>query len=128
MRVDGRPERLHPAKDLTKAEAAVFAELVGSSPREQFHFSDRPLLDQYARATALERATFRKLADGDTSVLVLWEKMHRATIALSLRLRLSPQGRKQHPPKGSGRSLSAYERMALGESEDDDPDAWRPNS
>jgi hypothetical protein len=133
IRVDGRPARIQPPEGLTQAERVAFAELVGDCPPEHFQRSDRPLLEQYARDIVGERAAFRRMQDLDPATAegaawqTRWEKLAKATFNLSLRLRLSPQGRKQHPPKASNHPLSAYERMALEEA-DDDFDEGRPVS
>jgi hypothetical protein len=121
MRIDGKPAYLRPPEGLGAAEMALFLDVVGSCRPEHFQSSDLPLLEQYIRATVAERGAFRRIhelgpaTDEAKPWLAAWRDWHKATVNLSLRLRLSPQGRKQHPPKVIDQSpLSVYERMAMG--------------
>jgi phage terminase small subunit len=79
----------------------VIRDLVSTIAPQQFKPSDMPLLESYARATLLERQAYAELeskgpiwCDGRPSPwLVIAEKATRAIVALSARLRLSPQHR-----------------------------------
>jgi hypothetical protein len=121
VRIDGKTPYLRPPEGLSEAEIALFLDLVGSCRAEQFQPSDRPLLEQYVRATVAERSSFRRIhelgpaTDEAKPWLAAWRDWHRATFNLSLRLRLSPQGRQQHPPKvvSDQPQLSVYERMIM---------------
>ena len=120
VRIDGKPAFLRPPEGLNEPETAVFLDLVGSCRPEHFQTSDAPLVEAYARATVAERTAFRAVqelgpaTDEAKPWLAAWRDWHKATINLSMRLRLSPQGRKQHPPKVIDQNpLSVYERMAM---------------
>jgi hypothetical protein len=122
--VDGRPSRLKPPSSLSKVEQAIFIDIVASVAAGHFAASDMPLLCAYARAVAEEELAGRELRRGGHVVngkpspwIVIQEKSVRALVSLSMRLRLSPQARKQHAPAAPGRPLSYYERMKLEEGE-----------
>ena len=98
--VDVRQHRLAPPDCLGDDERRRFIELVGACDPSQFRTSDLPLLCRYVEADALaERAAAELQAsgpvvDGKASPwLVVQEKAVRAMVALSMRLRLSPQSR-----------------------------------
>jgi hypothetical protein len=115
-------QRLRPAKDMSEAERETFIDIVSAVPATHFQPQDQPLLAAYVRAIEMERAAHRQLrdngpitADGRTSP---WLGVHahalKSMAALSMRLRLSPQGRSPTNPKRSP-SVSYYERAALDE-------------
>jgi len=98
--VSGARARLEPPKVLGKVAATLFREIVASVDPEHFSRADLPLLVEYVRAIAQADQAQRKLdaegavVDGKTSPwLVVQEKSIRAMVALSMRLRLSPQSR-----------------------------------
>jgi hypothetical protein len=116
--VTGAPVRLSPPSDLGPDERQVFFDLVASAKPEHFRASDLPLLSAYVRAIALERRSSTELAAGEgQAALARWNGAVKAMVALSMRLRLSPQARQPHNPSRPGgkpeRPLSVYERMAL---------------
>jgi phage terminase small subunit len=125
--VPGQPvQRLRPPKDMSEPERETFADIVTAVPAAHFQPQDLPLLCAYVRAIEMERAAHRQLrengpitADGKTSP---WLGVHahalKSMAALSMRLRLSPQGRS---PTNSKRAapVSYYERAALGEVNED---------
>ena len=118
-RPDGQPERLKPPSNLTEAERAAFVSVVSACDRRHFVASDMPLVAAYARAIVSDELAAKMLREQGQVVngkpnpwLVVKEKAHREMIALSLRLRLSPQGRAQHPPKPEAKT-SYYERMRM---------------
>jgi phage terminase small subunit len=120
-RFDGTPERLSPPSSLSEAERAAFLQIVGSCSPRHFLPSDLPLVVSYACAITLDRVAAEHLRDEGAVVngkpspwLVVQEKQHRAMVSLSLRLRLSPQGRAQVAPKAEP-IPSAYERMRVEE-------------
>jgi hypothetical protein len=120
VRIDGKTPYLRPPEGLGAAETALFVDLVACCRPEQFQSSDLPLLEQYVRATVAERTAFRAIHELGPATeearpwLAVWRDWHKATVNLSMRLRLSPQGRKQHPPKVIDQSpLSVYEKMAM---------------
>jgi phage terminase small subunit len=119
---------LRPPPDLTPAEKEVFTAIVGAVDAKHFTPSDLPLLVSYATAIVTEREAVDHLrregwvtpAGKASPWLVVKEKSHREMIALSLRLRLSPQGRGRLQVKPD--RISAYERLELLEGDDDDDD------
>jgi hypothetical protein len=118
----GASERLRPPPELVEPERAVFLDLVTASKPEAFRASDLPLLCAYARAVVLERRSARELAAGDDKALGRWEKAIKAMVALSMRLRLSPQARAPNNPSRPVKpqaAMSYYERAQL----DGDADA-----
>jgi phage terminase small subunit len=87
--------------------------------RRHFLPSDLPLVAAYARAIVADEDAAKMLREQGQVVkgkpnpwLVVKEKAHKEMISLSLRLRLSPQGRTQNPPKPA-EQLSYYERMRM---------------
>jgi hypothetical protein len=111
-RVDGRPERLRPPASLSEKEAARFDALIAACDAEHFRPSDMPLLTRFCEADVLgDLAALRlrqegAVVDGKANAwLIVLEKSQRAIVALSLRLRLSPQSRLA--PKTVGRRNNA---------------------
>ena len=111
--------RVKPPSTLSQAERAAFLEIVSNSAPQHFQASDVPLLSRYVEALVLAERAARELR-GEAAVvngkpnpwLHVQEKALRAIVALSMRLRLSPQGRK---PNSAAPKLvtpaSAYENM-----------------
>jgi len=122
--VDGRASRLRPPPTLSEPERKVFGDIVSACNPGHFHACDLPLLARYCEAAALgdlAAVELRKGAviDGNPSPwIVVQEKAVRAMVALSMRLRLSPQARQPHNAGRRPPPASYYERMAL---DDDDP-------
>jgi hypothetical protein len=119
--------RLHPPPHLTDAERAVFIDIVSTADARHFAPSDLPLVASYASAVVTEREALDHLhregwvmPNGRPSGWVtVKEKAHRELIALSLRLRLSPQGRGiGHATKVKADRISAYEQLELEERHD----------
>jgi hypothetical protein len=125
--LDTRATRLRPPADLPTVERELFARLVSACPASHFQASDAPLLAQYVANVVLnERATAElrtaPIVDGRPSPwLVVAEKSHRAVVALSLRLRLSPQARAPHAPtrREALQAPSAYDVMRLAADENE---------
>jgi phage terminase small subunit len=120
--VDGRPSRLKPPAYLSDAERKVFLDLVSAVDPRHFQPSDMPLLCRYVEACALgEQAAEHLRRNGAVSFdkaspwIVIQEKAVRAMVALSMRLRLSPQARQANNPTRphGGNGVSVYERMRL---------------
>jgi hypothetical protein len=85
---------------------------------------DTPLLAAYCRAIALERRTAAELGAGDDKALARWERATKA-MALSMRLRLSPQARAPNNPSRPSRPepvTNYYDRMRLEEADSDGTD------
>jgi phage terminase small subunit len=120
--ITGKQRRLHPPDNLNPVEREAFADIVGSCDAAAFRPSDMPLLVSYARSIVQEEEAVRHLqAEGyvignrPSPWLVVKEKAHREMVALSMRLRLSPQGRNHRKEIQPEPSLNAYERLALEE-------------
>jgi phage terminase small subunit len=105
---------MHPAKrpiprttppvpaGLSTEEEAVFRHLLAAVDPGHFILSDMPLLIGYTQAIAMhDRATKALRREGDVvngkvnPWVVVLEKSQRAMVALSMRLRLSPQARRE---------------------------------
>jgi hypothetical protein len=106
--VDGRPSRLLPRPDAPPHIRQIFRDLVAAVPPEHFRPGDADLIEQHAQAIALARQAYGEIeqhgpvVDGRASPwCTVLEKAHRSCVALSGRLRLSPQGRLD--PKTVGR-------------------------
>ena len=87
---------------LSEAELAVFRSIKASVPPDHFQASDEPLLIEYCTAVVQARRAAAMLRrDGDvvdgkpSPWLVAQEKACRMLVALSLRLRLAPQSRRE---------------------------------
>jgi phage terminase small subunit len=99
-----RPAQPPPVEpgDLSEREATIFRDLVRSVDSAHFVESDLPLLTAYAQATAQhERAVIALRREGEvvngrpSPWIVVQEKAVRAMTALAMRLRLSPQARRE---------------------------------
>jgi len=116
-------KRLKPPDSLSKAEAALFNEIVGSMPPDYFNHTDRLLLVRYVEAHAQAELAKRHLAKegmvtktGKPSPwITVQEKARRAVVALSIRLRLSPRSRLDRVKAGKLAAVktSAYDLMNL---------------
>jgi phage terminase small subunit len=97
--IDGPETRLKPPSTLSDAERKVFRDLVRACDSEHFAPSDLPLLCRYCEAIVLAETAALELRQGavvngkPSPWIVIQEKSVRAIVALSLRLRLSPQAR-----------------------------------
>jgi phage terminase small subunit len=112
-------QRLRPPPDLTAEEKAAFSAIVSSIDADHFLPSDLPLVASYAVAICQEKEAINHLKDEGYVVgnrpspwIVVQEKAHRAMMMLTLRLRLSPQGRGRNKVK-SERTMNAYDRLEL---------------
>ena len=105
--IDGKPNRLQPPESLSEAESKVFIDLVTACEPQHFRPADLPLLVRYVEACVLadqaaEQLRLGAVIEGKPSPWVtIQEKAVRAMVALSMRLRLSPQSRID--PKTLGR-------------------------
>jgi phage terminase small subunit len=89
-------------EELSEAELIVFRSIKAAAPPDHFEASDQPLLTEYCTAVVQARRAAAMLRrDGDvvdgkpSPWLTVQEKSVRAMTALSLRLRLSPQARRE---------------------------------
>jgi hypothetical protein len=114
--------RLRPPATLSPLARKVFVDIVTNEEPAHFRPSHLPLLVQYAEAVALAERSARELRRDDAEPLWLarWEKATRVMVALSMRLRLSPQSLAANNPTRS-KPMSYYEKMALeaGDADDD---------
>jgi phage terminase small subunit len=129
--LSGTPPRLRPPADLAELERKVFVDIVTSCKATHFAASDMPLLTAYCRAVVMEQQASGELArapvvDGEVSPwLRIQTAALKAMVALSMRLRLSPQGRSPTNPKRP-ESISYYEQMDLERHQDDADDYVAP--
>jgi P27 family predicted phage terminase small subunit len=114
-----RSGRLRPPSSLGEAERVVFAELVAACKSTHFQPSDLPLLARYCEAAVLgEQAAEHLRTEGPVIAghvspwVTVQEKAMRAMVALSMRLRLSPQARQANNPTRP-QPANIYERMAI---------------
>lgn len=104
---DGQSFRPNPPASLSEAERTIFLDLVAGCDRRHFRPSDLPLLCRYVEAAALGDQAAAQLRLGavvngrPSPWITVQEKAVRAMVALSMRLRLSPQSRID--PKTVGR-------------------------
>jgi phage terminase small subunit len=120
--LDGRRSRLRPPPTLAEPERTVFLDTVSACKPEHFQPSDIPLLVRYCEACVMaQHAAVQMRAEGAvlggriSPWLVVQEKAIRALVALSMRLRLSPQARATNNPSRPQPQASHYEKMALGD-------------
>jgi phage terminase small subunit len=135
-----RATRLRPPPSLAEPEASLFREIVANCAADHFRRSDLPLLCRYCEASILAERAAQQLReapviDGKPSPwLPLREKATREMIALSMRLRLSPQARaKGHALPGKSRTdpgglgitwEQLREREEDGNNKDDELQPW----
>jgi hypothetical protein len=122
---------LQPPTNLPRPGRNLFVELVASNSPNHFRASDMPLLVQYCAAAVLNERAIGELraapvvGNKSSPWLNVFEKTARCMVALSMRLRLSPQARKPNQIKGKAPlPLSHYERTMLQQmgQDADDPD------
>jgi phage terminase small subunit len=90
------PTAVLPPPTLSKPARRVFEELASSVDRDHFVITDVPLLAQYAEAIVLAEHSATELrVSPNPQALALWEKATRVMVAFSMRLRLSPQARRE---------------------------------
>jgi phage terminase small subunit len=120
--LDRRASRLRPPAHLSEAERSAFVDLVSACKPGHFQASDLPLLCRYVEASVLaEQAATELRREGPVIAgrvspwVTVQEKAVRALVALSMRLRLSPQARAPNNPSRRPSQVSHYEKMALGD-------------
>lgn len=115
--IDTGHARLTPRDNAPAEVRQIFREIVASVKPEHFRPADGALVEQYAQAIALARKAYGELEstgpviDGKASPwVVVLEKAHRSSVALSARLRLCPQARTDPKTAGKpGKPASAYD-------------------
>jgi P27 family predicted phage terminase small subunit len=128
VRPSGGFSRLRPPADLGEDEREVWREIVGSCRSDHFEKCDVPLLVRYCENVVLARKAAAVLAaDGAVvhgrinPMLTVGEKCDRALVALSMRLRISPQARiRREGTAQKGPGPSTYELMRDLDGADDD--------
>ena len=120
MRPSGGFTRLRPPAELGAAEAEVWRHIVLCCDQKHFQQSDTPLLTRYVQNVVLGRRAAAALAAEGPVIggrpspwLVVAEKVDRALVALSMRLRISPQARMRREgtaPKDGPASIYALMR------------------
>ena len=113
-------QRLQPPDHLTERALQIWNHLLANSPRDQFRVTDGLLLARLCEAhdlaeqAAVQLATDGRVLNGRPSPwLVIQEKQIRAIVALSMRLRLSPQSRVD--PRTLARQPHAHRSGAIEE-------------
>ena len=116
---DGGFNRLRPPAGLGADEREVWRDIVASCRSDHFEKCDSPLLVRYCENVVLgRRAAAALTADGPVvggrtnPWLIVAEKIDRALVALSMRLRISPQARMRRETTGQkGPGPSVYDIM-----------------
>jgi phage terminase small subunit len=123
--LDTGPTRLRPPASLSEVERSIFIDVVTNCRANHFQASDMPLLCRYVESAALADLAAGELRRDGPVVggrpspwITVQEKAVRALVALSMRLRLSPQARQPNNPKRP-EQLSAYEIARLKNEEED---------
>jgi hypothetical protein len=96
------PIAIQPPPSLSPAAREAFVTLVSSLPADHFEVSDTSLIARYAVASVLAETAEEALqADpNDSKALRLWEKSTGIMASLALRLRISPQSRRERARAG----------------------------
>ena len=103
----GNSSRLEPPASLPDAERKTFLDLVNGCDPEHFRLCDLPLLVRYSESIVLADRAAQELRKGaiikgrTSPWLAVQREAVKAMVALSIRLRLSPQSRID--PKTLGR-------------------------
>jgi phage terminase small subunit len=122
-------QRLRPPDSLGPLEKRIFFHLITHVPATQFQPADLPLVCRWCELSAVADRAAAEMATGNlvtedgrpTPWLAVHEKAVKGLVALSLRLRLSPQSRMNKSPKTQpAGELSYYEEMELTEGGDGD--------
>jgi hypothetical protein len=122
--LDTRAVRLRPPPNLPAPERELFAAIVSASSLQHFQSSDLPLLVQYVANVVLNERAHDELRSAPlvggrpSPWLTVAEKTNRAVVALSLRLRLSPQARAPNTPTKREAVPSAYDVMRLADEQE----------
>src|SRR5262245_31600517 len=97
------PSPIQPPASLSEPARAVFLEIAGSVEPEHFQACDIHLLSAYATAVVLAETAEPRLINPDGTPnsrwLAAWREASRTMKDLSLRLRISPQARREKAQK-----------------------------
>jgi phage terminase small subunit len=123
----GFNRRLRPPADLGEAEQSAWRQIILCCDENHFQASDAPLLVRYVQNVVLARRAADALTAEGAVIggrpnpwLTVAEKADRALVALSMRLRISPQARMRREttvPKGPPASI--YELMRQADDADE---------
>ena len=109
--------RLRPPPELGEAEREIWVSIVAACGAKHFERSDNPLLVRYCQNVVLARQAAAALTREGAIIggrpspwLIVAEKCDRALVALAMRLRLSPQARRE-APKAKGQLPSPYDML-----------------
>jgi phage terminase small subunit len=97
--IDDQSTRPSPPATLSEAERELFEAIVSGCDAGHFREPDLPLLSRYCEAAVLAEQAALELRNGAvisgraSPWIIIQEKCIRALVALSMRLRLSPQSR-----------------------------------
>jgi hypothetical protein len=136
IRINGIATRLRAPPQLAPDERRIFSEIVTSTRPGHFESSDLGLLVEFSRLTAyvgrlwnrLHNAAPDERADSEAAL----SRAQKALFSVCRLLRLSPSGRTPNPPSRESARRSAaqehrpggsvYDRLAIEEAADHDPD------
>ena len=118
--LDSRRSRLRPPASLSEAARTVFLGIVTGAKSNHFQATDLPLLVRYCEAAVLAQEAAEHLRlEGPVVIagrispwMVIQEKSVRSLVALSMRLRLSPQSRAANNPSRRQEQTPAAWRVA----------------
>jgi len=123
------PMRLAPPAELGEAERVVFRQTVAGVRPDHFLPEDIVLLASYARAACIERKAAEVVAAAPGAPthdeLAAWRDASKILLALSIRLRIGPRARDNHPRPRSFRApavVSYYDLAPSQRGGDDEVD------
>ena len=91
------PQPSQPPASLSPAAQEVFQLIVNDCSEDHFRESDWPILEQFCEASALASLAIKNLQADPTNAkwLAVWIQSTKVLGSLSLRLRISPQARRE---------------------------------
>lgn len=114
-----KSDRLQPPASLSKQERAEFIALVMANKADAFKVSDLPLLVTYVQVICQLAEASKEIRKGvvHQGKVNPWvgvqERLIKSMVALSMRLRLSPQSRAPNNPTRPVKPPNAYEEMVV---------------
>src|SRR6266850_3427515 len=114
-----RSARLQPPTSLTKDEREAFIMLVINNKPDHFKPSDAPLLIAYSQVICQLQEASKMIHrgvvfEGKISPWIsVQERLIKSMVALSMRLRLSPQARAPNNPTRPARPINAYDQLEV---------------
>ena len=107
--------RLRPPPGLSKAEDALFRQVVATCAADHFTASDAPMLVAYCQAVLLSRWAFKEVEASGMQFQV-WQQAARTLATLATKLRLCPHSRSDPQTitrRSRGVGISAYDLLEL---------------